>query len=123
ADFVGEVLFQFENLRGFDGLVALVFFSALAGKDLDVHNGAFDARRAVERSVANIAGFFAEDGAQQLFFRRERGFALRRDLSDKNVARFYHRADADYSAFVQVAQERLADVRNVASDFLGTELG
>src|SRR2546422_604422 len=119
ADFVGEVLLQFEDLRGFDSLVALVFFSALAGEDLDVHDGALDARRAVERSVANIAGFFAEDGAQQFFFRCERGLALGRDLADQDVARLYDRADANDSAFVEVAQKRLADVGNVASNFFG----
>src|SRR6266404_6144777 len=123
ADFVSEVLLQLENLRGFNGLVALVLFSALAGEDFDVHDGAFDARRAVERSVANIAGLFAEDGAQQLFFRRERGLALGRDLADQDVARLHDRADADDAAFVQVAEERLADVGNIASDFLGAELG
>src|SRR5258708_4115593 len=123
ADFVGQVLLQFENLRGFDGLVAFVLFSALAREDFDVHDGALDTRRAVERSVANIAGFFAEDGTEQLFFRRQRGFALRRDLADQDVARLYDRADADNSAFVEVAKERLADVGNIASNFLGAELG
>ena len=123
ADFVGEVLLQLEDLRGFDGLVALVLFSALAGEDLDVHDGALDARRAVERSVANIAGLFAEDGAQELFFRRERGLALGRDFADQNVARLDDRADANDAAFIQVAKERLADVGNVASNFLGTEFG
>ena len=63
------------------------FSRALAAEDLDVHDGAFDARRAIERSVANVAGFFTEDGAQQLFFRRQRGFALGRDLADQDVAR------------------------------------
>src|SRR5437667_433878 len=111
ADFVGQVLLQLEDLRGFDGLVALVLFSALAGKDLDVHDGALDARRAVQRSVANIAGLFAEDGAEQFFFRRERGFALGRNLADKNVTRLHDGADADDSAFVEVAKERLADAR------------
>src|ERR1700674_4029108 len=123
ADFVGEVLLQLEDLRGFDGLVALVLFSALAGEDLDVHDGALDARRAVERSVANIAGLFAEDGAQELFFRCERGLALGGDLADQNVAWLDDRADANDAAFIQVAKERLADVGNVASNFLGTELG
>src|ERR1700674_4297576 len=123
ADFVGEVLLQLENLRGFNGLVALVLFSALAGEDLDVHDGALDARRAVERSVANIAGLFAEDGAEQFFFRRERGFALGRNLADKNVTWLHDCADADASGFVEVAKERLADVGNIACDFLGTQLG
>src|SRR6266478_214665 len=92
ADFVGEVFLQLENLRGFDGLVALVFFSALAGEDLDVHDGALDARRAIERSVADVAGL-------------------------------HDCADADHAALVEVAKEGLADVGNVASDFLGAELG
>ena len=87
ADFVGEVPLEFEDLRGFDGLVAFVFFRALAAEDLDVDDGALDARRAVERSVAHVAGFFAEDGAQQFFFRRQRGFALGGDLADQDVAR------------------------------------
>src|SRR5439155_1344803 len=103
--------------------VALVLFSALAGEDLDVHDGALDARRAIERSVANIAGLFAEDGAKQLFFRCEGGFALGRDLANKNVTRLHDRADADDAAFVEVAEEGLADVGNIASDFLGAELG
>src|SRR6266849_1808457 len=122
ADFVGEVFLKFENLRGFDGLVALVFFSALAGKDLDVHDGALDARRAIERSVAHVAGLFTEDGTQQFFFRRKRGLALGRDFADQNVARLHDRADADDAAFVEVAEERFADVGNVASDFLGAKL-
>src|SRR5207244_12587950 len=95
---------------------------AVAGEDLDVHDGAFDARRTVERGVAHVAGFLAEDGAQQFFFRSERGLALGRDLADENVARLDDRADADDAAFVEVAQERFADVGNVARDFLGTEL-
>src|SRR6266851_4050777 len=123
ADFVRKVLLQLEDLRGFNGLVALVLFSALAGEDFDVDDSALNAGRAVERSVANVASLFAEDGAQQLFFRRERGLALGRDLADQNVAGLHDRADTNDAALVQVAQERLADVGNVASDFLGTELG
>src|SRR6266699_1379990 len=123
ADFIGEVLFQFENLRGFDGLVALVLLSALASEDLDVHDGALDARWAVQGRVANIAGLFAKNGAEQFFFRRERGLALGRDFADQDVSRLHHRTDADDAAFVEVAEERLADVGNIAGDFLRAELG
>src|ERR1700730_4331804 len=123
ADFISKVLFQLEDLRGFDGLVALVLFSALTGEDLDVDNGALDARRTIQRSVANVAGLFAENGAQQLFFGRERGFALRRDLSDEDVAGLHNRADTDDAAFVEIAEEGLADIGNIASDFLGAKLG
>ncbi len=55
---------------------ALVFFLSLAGEDLHVDDRAFDARRASQRSVTHVAGFFAEDRAQQLLFRSELGFAL-----------------------------------------------
>ena len=88
----------------------LVFFAALAGENLHIDDCAFDARRAVERSVANISGFFAEDRAEQLLFRRQRGFTLRRDLADQDVARFDYGANADDAAFIQVPKEGLADV-------------
>ena len=82
----------------------------------------FDARRAVERSVANVSGFFAEDRAQQLLFRSQRGFALGRYFADQDVARLDDRADANHAALVQVAQERLADVGDVPGDFFRTQL-
>ncbi len=77
----------------------------------------------VERSVAHIAGLFAEDGAQQLLFRRKLGLALGRNLAHQNVAVLDLGADADHAALVQVAQRMLAHVGNVARDLLGTQLG
>src|ERR1700674_4396092 len=121
ADFIRQVLFELENLRGLDGLVAFVFFSALAAEDFHVHDGALDARRAVEGSVAHIAGLFTEDRAEQFFFRRERGFALRSDLADQDVSRTHGSANADYAAFIEVAKKHFADVGNIARDFLGAE--
>ena len=85
TDLVGEVLLELLDLLGFDLLGALVLLLTLAGEDADVDDGAFDARRAGERSVANVAGLFAEDGAEQLLFRGELGFALRRHLADEDV--------------------------------------
>src|SRR5260370_35005800 len=101
ADFLRKVLLQLEVLRGFNGLVALVLVSALAGEDLHVDDSAPNAGRAVERSVANVASLFAEDGAQQLFFRRDLGLALGRDLADQNVAGLHDRADTNDAALVQ----------------------
>src|SRR4029077_1673314 len=123
ADFVGEVLFELEDLSGFNGLVAFVLFSALAGENFDVDDGALDARGAIERSVADIAGLFAEDGAKELLFRGERGLALGSDLAHEDVARLHDGADADYAALVEISEKGFADIRDVASDFLGTEFG
>src|SRR5258707_14957824 len=98
ADFIGQVLFQLEDLGSFDSLVALVFFSALAGEDFDIDDGALDARRAVERSVAHVSGFFAEDGAEQFLFRGQRGFAFGSYFADENVARLGDRVGAEEAA-------------------------
>ena len=122
ADLIGEVLFELRHVSRFDRLVTLVLLRALAAEDLHVDDRSLDARRAVERSVANVAGLFAEDRAQKFFFRRQRGFALRRHFADENVAGLHRRADANHAALIEIAQEALVDVGNVARDFLGTEL-
>ena len=107
----------------FDGLGALVLLLALAGEDLHVHDHAFDSRRAVERSIAHVAGLFTEDGAQQFLFRRELGLALGRDFADQNVALLDRSADANDAGFIQIAQHGFADVGNVARNFFRTKLG
>src|SRR5205823_8411343 len=101
----------------------LVLLLAFAGDDLAINYRALDARRAVERGVLHIAGLFAEDGAQQLLFGGELSFAFWRYLAHQNVARLYRSADADDAALVQVAQERICDIGNVARDFLRPQLG
>ena len=84
-------------------LGALVLFLTLAGEDANVNDGAFDTRRAGERSVANVAGLFAEDRAQQLLFRSQLGFALGRHLADQDVVVLDLGADADDAALVEIA--------------------
>ncbi len=106
ADFVGQVLFELGNLLAFDQLGALVLLLTLAGEDADIDYRAFDTRRAGQRCVAHIAGLFAEDGAQQLLFRSELGFALGRNLADQNVVVLDLGADADDTALVEIAQRR-----------------
>ena len=123
ADFVGQVPLQAKHLRGLDGLVPFVFFRALAAENFDVDHGAFDARRAIERSVANVSGFFAEDGAKQFFLGRKRGFALGGHFTDQDISGTNGGADTNDAAFVEVPEERFADVRDVARDFLGPEFG
>ncbi len=106
-----------------DQLGALVELRALARKHLAIDHRAFDARRAVERRVLHIAGLFAEDGAQQFLFRRQLRLALGSHLAHQNVARLHRRADTNDAALVQIPQESFGDVRNIARDFLRTQLG
>ena len=123
ALFVFEVAVQPLDLRLENRFGALVQVRALARENLAIHHGAFDAGRAVERGVLHVAGLFAEDGAQQLLFGRQLRFALGSHFADQNVARLHGGADADDSAFVQIAEKRFGDVGNVARDLFGTELG
>ena len=122
ADLILDVAVHPLDLALFDRLRAHVLVDALAREDLHVDDGAFDARRRLERGVADVAGLLTEDGAEQLLFGRELGLALRRDFADEDVALLDGRADADDAALVEIAQRGLADVRDVARDFLGTEL-
>jgi len=123
ADFVRKIALQTSDLRFFNAARTLVFILPLAGEDLAIDNGAFNARRAIERRVLDVSGFFAEDRAEQFLFRRQLRFAFRRDFADQNVARLYRRTDADYARFIQIAQERIRDVGNVARDFFRSQFG
>ena len=76
-----------------------------------------------QAGVAHLAGLLTEDGAQQALLGRELGLALRRDLADQDVALLDLGADVDDAALVEVLQRLVGDVRDVAGDLLGTELG
>ena len=76
-----------------------------------------------KRRIADLSCLLAEDGAQQPLFCGELGFALRRDLTDQIVARGDLRADADDAVFVEILEGVLADVRDIAGNFLRPELG
>src|SRR5205807_5069407 len=90
--------------------------------DLDVDDLALFAVRNLEGGVTNLARLLAEDGAQQALFRRELGLALRRDLAHEHVARTDFGADADDAALVEILEDLLREVRDVARDLFGTEL-
>ena len=87
AHLVLDVLLDPGDLVLLDLLGADVLLDALAGEDLDVDDGALDARRHLQRGVADVAGLLAEDRAQQLLLGGELGLALRRHLADQDVAR------------------------------------
>jgi hypothetical protein len=71
-----------------DLLRALVALDAFTREHLDVDDGAVGALGDAQRRVLHVRSLLAEDRAQQLFFRRQRGLALRRDLAHEHVARF-----------------------------------
>ena len=104
-------------------LLALILGEAhAAGEPLRVDDDAFDAGGHFQRIVLHVLAGPAEDRVQQLFFRRQLGLALRRDLADQNVARLDERADLHDAVLVQVAEHLLADVGNVAGELLAAEL-
>src|SRR5882762_4353962 len=119
ADLVLKVLLHHVELFLLDRLRAVILFDALAGEDLHADDDAFDDGRADE---AHVAGLLSEDRAEELLFRGQLGLAFRRHLADEDVARLDRRADADDAALVEIPQERLRHVRNVARDLLRPEL-
>ena len=99
-------------------LAALVFAQSFARKNPYIDDRAFDAGRHPQRGIAHFAGLLAEDRPQQFFFRRQLGFALGGNLADQDIARFNLGADANDAALVEIGKRLVADVRNIAGDFL-----
>src|SRR6185369_5270554 len=92
-----------------------------AREDLDVDDDAFHSRRHLERRILHVLRLLTEDGGEQLLFRRELRLALRRDLSNQDVARLHVRADTDDAALIEIQQRLLGDVRDLSRDlFLPT---
>ena len=59
---------------------------------------------------------------QQLFFRRQFGLRLRRNLADQDITRTDISPDADDAVFVKVTKCFFADVRNIASELFASQL-
>src|SRR6185369_1728183 len=121
--FVVAVLGQTLDLFPLDRQRTLVLVDAVTVEHAHFHDRALHAGRHAERGIADVGSLFTEDGAQKLFFRRHRAFALRRDLADQDVAGADFGADIDDAGFVEVLQRFFRNVRNVAGDFLRAELG
>ena len=80
---LGETL----DFLALDGHGALVLVDAVAIEHAHFNDSTSIARRHAQGGVTNVRGLLAEDGAEELFFRRHRLFALGRDLADEDVAR------------------------------------
>src|SRR5262249_48081267 len=66
SDLVAQILFELLFLGPFDRERPFILFGAFPGKNLNIDDGAIDARRAGQARVADVTGFFAEYRAQQL---------------------------------------------------------
>src|SRR5262249_3638149 len=117
------VLGQTLDLHALDGQRAFVLVDAAAIEHAHFDDRALRARRNPERGIAYVGSLLAEDGAEQLLFRRDRALALRRHLTDEDVARLHFGADIDDAGFVEVLECLFTDVRDIAGDLFLTELG
>src|SRR6185437_4104297 len=106
-----------------DGHGTLVLVDAVAIEDPDLDDRAGIAWGNPKRGVAHVRRLFAEDGAEELFLRRHRAFALRCDLAHQDVPRPDIGADMDDTRYVEVLERLFRHVRDVAGDFLRPELG
>src|SRR5206468_6223916 len=104
ADLVGEVALELLDHLLLDLLGALVLLLSLAGEDADVDDCPLNTWGAGKARVANVTGLFAEDGAEEFFFRRELRFTLRRYLADEDVVVADLRADAGDARVIEIAQ-------------------
>ena len=106
-----------------DLLGTLVTHDAFTGEDLHVDHGTLRTLAHAQRCVFHIAGFFAEDGAQQFFFWCECGLAFWCDLADQCVARLHFSTDINDAGVVQTVELLLSQVWNVAGNFFCAQLG
>mmetsp|Transcript_2825 Transcript_2825/g.3730 ORF Transcript_2825/g.3730 Transcript_2825/m.3730 type:complete len:450 (-) Transcript_2825:1173-2522(-) len=123
AEFVVPVTGQTFDFLTLDLQRTFVFFDAVTVEDPNLDHGTIVARLHAQRGVAHVRCLFAKDGAQQLFFRGHRAFALWCDLANQNIARLHVSTDVHDASLVEVAQRFFTDVRDVASDFFRTKLG
>ncbi len=110
----------------FDGLLvlflALLVALVLLAEDAGFEHHALHSRRSLEGRITHVAGLLAEDGAEQTFFRRKFGFALRGHLAHEDIVRTDFGTDADNAVLVEVTESVFADVRNFAGKFFRTAL-
>ena len=104
-------------------LGAAVTGDAFAGKDLHIDHGALRALVHAQGRVFHVTGFFTEDGAQKLFFRRQRGLTFGRHFADQRIARLDFGTDINNAGLVQTVELLLAQVGDVARDFFRAQLG
>src|SRR5699024_12117308 len=77
----------------------------------------------LQRGVTHLAGLLTEDRSQEPLFGREFGFPLRGHLPHEDVAGGHFRTDAHDAPLVEVPEDPVGDVGDVAGDLSRPELG
>ena len=113
------VFFVEQRKLGSDGFSRCLGLDS-ARKEACADNDTFQRRRSLERSILHIAGFVAEDGAEEFLLGSWVAFALRSDFTDENIAGNDMSADTDDTALVEVLGGILAHIRDIGSEFLHT---
>src|SRR5574344_582769 len=103
--------------------LVLLVRTVLAGEHAGLDDHALHSRRSLEGRIPDVARLFAENGAEEAFFRGLFGFALRRHLADQDIFSVDFGADADNAAFVEVAESVFAHVRNFTGELFRAALG
>jgi len=89
----------------------------------DVLNDTGATGRNAKRSVLHVGSFLTEDCAQKALLRSEFSLGFRSDLTNQNVTRFHFGTNTDDAIMIEVFKSLFADVRDITSDFLRSELG
>jgi len=122
--FIALGLVLFINLLK-QNLILLLGFTGLLGtsKQLLVNHHTTQRWVSLQRRILHITGLVAENGAKQLLFRRRIALALRRNLSNHDVARFYTGTNTNYTIIIKVFGSLLTDIGNITGEDLHTTLG
>ena len=84
----------------FTNLAVLVLLRTL--EELLRDNDTFCTARSLQGCILRIAGLVAEDGTEQLLFRSRIRLALRRDLTDEDIAFADVSTDTDETVLVEI---------------------
>ena len=95
--------------------------AVLSGEHLNVNDYAVFAVGNAQGGITNLSCLFTEDCTKQSFLCGKLGFALRGNLTDKDVSGTNLRAYADNAALVKLAEGIVTHVRNIAGDFFRAE--
>ena len=118
-----EIIFSFRSSEELFFLGTGLAVADDAREEFLVDDDATDRRWDLEGGILDIAGLVAKDGAEKFFLGSGVGLTLRRDLADEDVALPDLGADTDDAVFVEILGGVVADVGDVASEFLDAAFG